>query len=245
MVGAGIGVGMAATANPTSSGMNMGPSTAQPTTTGKHATKRTAAKVAACERLKPNVKVNAAKQAWVRKYGVNRCTMPNLAPVSQASAVQRSAATTLLQQTEADTAKYANLATAKAAGFDLQASLTRAERRHPGLAKAIARVDSAGLKAGGMGPMLHVGNKANSHDGKLLDPNAPETLMYAYTGRGAWKLIGVMYTAKQAFPNLPPDPGGPITRWHYHPSGGGQSLMMHLFFVSGNDLARAYAATMT
>ncbi len=40
----------------------------------------------------------------------------------------------------------------------------------------------------------------------------------------------------------PPDPGGPITRWHYHDKSGGQALMMHNFFVPGNDLAHAYVA---
>jgi hypothetical protein len=92
--------------------------------------------------------------------------------------------------------------------------------------------------------MLHVLNRANLHDGKVLDPSAPETLMYTYTGHNNWKLVGVMYIANEAYPQAPPDPGGPITRWHYHDMGGGKSLMMHVFFVPGNDLAKAYALTM-
>jgi hypothetical protein len=91
-------------------------------------------------------------------------------------------------------------------------------------------------------PMMHVGNKANKSDGKVLDPSAPETLMYGYEGDGHWMLMGVMYTAAESYPQAPPDPGGPITRWHYHNKSGGQGLMMHIFFVPGNDLAHAYAA---
>jgi hypothetical protein len=68
--------------------------------------------------------------------------------------------------------------------------------------------------------------------------------MYEYQGHNAWKLIGVMYTANESYPQAPPDPGGPITRWHYHDNGGGASLMMHIFFVPGNDLAQAYALRM-
>jgi len=41
-----------------------------------------------------------------------------------------------------------------------------------------------------------------------------------------------------------PAPGGPITRWHYHDKSGGKGLMMHIFFVPGNDLAHAYATEM-
>ena len=165
--------------------------------------------------------------------------MPNLPDVSAASPEQRQAATDLLTQTEQDTAKYSDVATAKAAGYDLQAALTRAEAKKPKLKDEMASVD-AGKMPKAM-PMLHVANKAFRKDGKVLDPNAPETLMYEYSGHGAWKLIGVMYTATESYPAAPPDPGGPIVRWHYHEKSGGASLMMHVFFVPGNDLANAYA----
>lgn len=234
LVGAGVGVGMAATGDSTS-GMRMSPS---PTTTnsahqpgkkGKHGKSATP---------------DPARAAWARKYGVNRDTMPNLAPVASATAQQRAAATALLKATEAATAKYGNLATAKAAGYDLQASLAKREQKTPRLAQAIKQVDAGRMPMNGRMPMLHVGNTTGARtDGKVLDPNAPETLMYEYTGHGNWKLIGVMYTANEAYPKAPPDPGGPITRWHYHPKAGGQHLMMHVFFVP--DLAHAYAAEMT
>lgn len=53
-----------------------------------------------------------------------------------------------------------------------------------------------------------------------------------------------MYTAGESYPQAPPNPGGPITRWHYHDDGGGDALTMHVFFVPGNDLAHACALKM-
>jgi hypothetical protein len=99
--------------------------------------------------------------------------MPNLADVSTASAQQRAAATDLLTRTEAATAKYADLSLAKAAGFDVWASLSRAETRRPGLARAIARIDAGAGTSGKWMPILHVANQANRVDGKVLDPSAP------------------------------------------------------------------------
>jgi hypothetical protein len=68
--------------------------------------------------------------------------------------------------------------------------------------------------------------------------------MYEYQGHNTWKVIGVMFTANEIYPQAPPDPGGPIMRWHYHDKLLGQALMMHVFFVRGNDLAHAYALRM-
>jgi hypothetical protein len=194
-------------------------------------------------RAHPAAAVDPAKQAWARQYGVDRSSMPDLAPVAGATPAQRDAATDLLVRTEAATAGYADPAVAANAGFDLRAGLARREKRFPGLAAKLHSVDTGTPPAGGM-PMLHVSNKANRADGKVLDPTAPETLMYGYQGHDRWTLMGVMYTANETYPQAPPDPGGPITRWHYHDKSGERSLMMHLFFVPGNDLAHAYAADM-
>ena len=215
----------------------------QPASTDQTTTVAPTAKIKAGGRHAGKAAVDPARQAWAHKYGLDRSTMPNLPDVASASPQQRAAATDLLVRTEAATAAYADLAKAKAAGFDLQASLAKAEQKHPRLADALKRVDAGG-RSGRM-PMVHVANKANRADGKVLDPTAPETLMYGYQGHGQWILVGVMYTANEAYPQAPPDPGGPITRWHYHDKSGGQALMMHVFFVPGNDLAHAYAAEMT
>lgn len=183
----------------------------------------------------------AARQAWARKYGQNRDTMPDLPPVASASDAQREAALNLLTQTEAATAPFSDVSAATAAGYDLQKALAKAEAKNPKLASILSAVD--GGKMPKTMPMLHVANIRAGTFG-VLDPSHPQTLMYEYEGNGNWKLVGVMYTAGKAFPQAPPDPGGPITRWHYHPKSGGAGLMMHIFFVPGNDLAHAYALTM-
>jgi hypothetical protein len=184
-----------------------------------------------------------SRQAWARQYGQAFSSMPNLPDVGSATPEQRAAAADLLARTEAGVRKYMDPAAAKAAGYDLDASLARTEQRRPHLAQAMQAVD-AGQTPKRM-PMLHVVNKANLRDGKVLDPDAPEVLMYEYQGHNAWKVVGVMYTANEAYPAAPPDPGGPITRWHYHDNvRGGQALMMHIFFVPDNDLAHAYALKM-
>lgn len=190
---------------------------------------------------------NPARVAWARTYGQSRESMPNLPNVAAATAEQQAAARNLLTATEAATARFADLAVARAAGYDLQASLARAEKKKPALATAIKKVDDGSWPDGKPTPMLHVRNPAYGSDGRVLDPAAPETLMYSYQGQGSWKLIGVMFRADEAFPQAPPTPGGPITRWHYHDKAGagGGGLMMHVFFVQGNDLAQAFATTMS
>ncbi len=238
VVGAGAGVGMVVTADNPSSTPAGAPATTPAlggTTQGKkHAGRQPGAKV----------KVDLARQAWAHKFGVDRTTMANLADVNSASPAEQAAAQDLLLRTEEATAQYADLDKAKAAGYDLQASLAQNEKKQPGKAKNLQRIDAGQQTPDGSMPMLHVGNDANRSDGKILDPSAPETLIYSYAGEGHWTLVGVMYTANESYPQAPPDPGGPITRWHYHEKSGGQKLMMHVFFVPGNDLAHAYAAEM-
>ena len=235
LVGAGGGVGMAFA----DSGSASAPASAPTTIAARHGGKAVGARHGRKHGVDP------ARQAWAHKYGLDRSTMPTLPDVASASPEQQAAAKDLLMATEAATARYSDLVVAKAAGFDLQASLAKKEAKRPGLAAAMQRVDAGGSKMGKRMPMLHVANEANRADGKVLDPSAPETLMYSYQGQGNWTLIGVMYTANESYPQAPPDPGGPITRWHYHTKSGGQKLMMHVFFVPGNDLAHAYATEMT
>jgi hypothetical protein len=230
-----VGVGMAFGASDSEGG----PDAATPK--GGHSVNAQNPKTAAGGRHRPG-SADPARQAWAHEYGQDRSSMPNLPDVSSATPQQQAAAADLLSRTQSATSSYADPAKAQAAGFDLQASLARAEQRLPGLARRMQRVDAGATPA--RMPMLHVVNKTYLRDGKVLDPSAPEALMYEYEGHNTWKLVGVMFVATEAYPQAPPDPGGPITRWHYHDKAGGASLMMHVFFVPGNDLSHAYALTM-
>jgi hypothetical protein len=187
-------------------------------------------------------KADPARKAWAQQYGQAFSSMPDLPDVASATPEQQAAATDLLARSESATAAYSDVASAKAAGFDLDAGIAHAEQMHPRLADLIAAVD-AGQKPARM-PMVHVANKANLHDGRVLDPSTPEVLMYEYEGHNTWKVVGVMFTANEIYPQAPPDPGGPIMRWHYHDKLLGQALMMHVFFVPDADLAHAYALRM-
>lgn len=247
VAGAGVGVGMAATSHdsgsPTAGKPASDPTGGKQSGKSKHAKGKHAGK---SKQGKGNAKaVDPARAAWSHKYGQDRTTMPTLSPASSGSAQQRAAATDLLMRTEAATAKYSDLAAAKAAGYDLQASLARKEKKSPKTADRMKQIDAGNAPSGQKMPMLHVGNKSLKSDGKVLDPNAPETLMYSYEGDGKWKLIGVMYVANESYPHAPPNPGAPISRWHYHDKSGARGLMMHIFFVPGNDLAHAYATEMS
>jgi hypothetical protein len=177
-------------------------------------------------------------RAWARKYGQDARQMPNLPDVNAATPEQRAAAIDLMRRTEAGTAAFANPDAAVAAGYTLIGDVVRAGQ-NPAIAKTMEALDGA---MPGMMSMLHVANV--HHSNAVLDPNAPDDLMYDYQADGTWKLSGVMYMADGAYPGPPPDPGGPITRWHYHSRMKGVHLMMHVFFVPDNDLAHAYAYSM-
>jgi hypothetical protein len=227
LVAAGVGIGMAATdtgGDAHESGMAL-----MQSASGHHDAGGTG-------------KADPGRKAWAQQYGHAISSMPNLPDAASASPEQQAAAADLLARSESATAAYSDVAAAKAAGFDLDAGIAHAEQMHPHLAQLIQAVDS-GQTPPRM-PMVHVANKANLRDGKVLDPSAPEVLMYEYEGHNAWKVVGVMFTANEIYPQTPPDPGGPIMRWHYHDNLLGQALMMHVFFVPDNDLAHAYALRM-
>ncbi len=65
---------------------------------------------------------------------------------------------------------------------------------------------------GQWGP-AHFNNREYSRDGKFLDPERPEALVYMKMQDGRSVLIGVMFLAPKG---QGPRPGGPITDWHVH-----------------------------
>lgn len=63
--------------------------------------------------------------------------------------------------------------------------------------------------------LVHYMNTAYNRDGRILDPERPESLIYLSMADGSWKLVGVMYrmpSADQPGPRV----GGILTAWHAH-----------------------------
>jgi hypothetical protein len=174
--------------------------------------------------------------------------VPNLPDTASATPQQTAAAKDLLARTIIATAAYRDPAAATRAGFDVQAAWDRKQKL---LTAAGKKVRDAGA--------VHVPNKANRADGKILDPNAPETLVYRRSADGTFTLVGVMFTAEK---KTPPTSYQPYVRWHTHEAciGGGRKklkpvdgqcsagttlrtsgAMTHLWFVDASQLAQAYA----
>lgn len=100
---------------------------------------------------------------------------------------QQAAADALYEQTVAAVAAYQDPAAAAAAGF------------------GVDRI---------VGTDFHAGNPQFQSDGRMLDPERPENLVY---GRGADGpvLLGVMYET-ESLGETGPQVGGPLTVWHRH-----------------------------
>jgi hypothetical protein len=63
--------------------------------------------------------------------------------------------------------------------------------------------------------LVHYMNTAYNRDGRVLDPERPESLIYLSMADGSWKLVGVMY--RMPSPDQPgPRVGGALTAWHAH-----------------------------
>jgi hypothetical protein len=103
------------------------------------------------------------------------------------TAAQRAAADRLLQQSRASMARYADVAVAKAAGYKV--------------------IHNANDK------LLHYGNPAYMRDGRTLDPQRMESLLYVHLNSGDL-LVGGMYTVPRGVAG--PRIGGSLTPWHAH-----------------------------
>ncbi|HEY2794366.1 MAG TPA: hypothetical protein VGJ28_18535 [Micromonosporaceae bacterium] len=113
-----------------------------------------------------------------------------MAPVADAAAspAQTRAAALLADRTAASLQRFTDIRAALAAGY--RPTLT-----------------STGLR-------VHLENKAFTKDGRILDPQRPEDLMYAIAD-GKATLLSAVY--EMPYANDPgPTPGGPITMWHTH-----------------------------
>ncbi len=97
---------------------------------------------------------------------------------------------------------------ARALADATRAAMTRFARLEDAIAAGYA------LPANATGTDVHIENQQYKSDGRVLDPERPETLVYAIEG-GRATLLGVVYVMERA--GVPaPQPGGPITRWHAH-----------------------------
>jgi hypothetical protein len=108
-----------------------------------------------------------------------------------ATPAQRAAATKLVADTKAATAKYADVNVALAAGY----------KPNPNSGKI----------------PTHFPKQALMRDGNVLDPNAPESLMYWTAPDGHKVLLAAVFKTRAT--EDAPTPGGLITRWHTHATG--------------------------
>ena len=134
-----------------------------------------------------------------------------------ASGKERSAATTLVADSTEATRIYTDYERALEAGYRPNARGGENATHHP--------------------------NPALLRDGKVLDPRAPESLMYWTAPDGRKVLVGVVYKAAPG--EVAPTPGGELTMWHTH--AGGRMChpaaddecpddgvrMLHVFFFEG------------
>jgi len=104
------------------------------------------------------------------------------------TAAQQAAAVALADRTRASLARYTDIRSALAAGY------------RPG-------PERSGLR-------VHLENKAFQRDGRILDPDRPELLMYAIADGRATLLGAVFQMPRAGEPG--PAPGGPLTQWHAH-----------------------------
>ena len=157
------------------SGMSGGSSSASGSTSAGAAANPASATASVCANVKGTTTMGD---------GMVMAPVPSGAP----TAAQQAAADTLVAQTTAAVAKYANLAAATAAGY-------------------VPATNPNGYE-------VHYANWQIVKSGDVLDPNHPSSLVYANTVSGP-VLLGAMYLG--AGPCIPgPDVGGPLTQWHAH-----------------------------
>src|SRR5262249_3160339 len=100
----------------------------------------------------------------------------------------------------------------QAAAADLAARTSKGLARYADIRTAIADGYRATLSRTGL--RVHLENKAYEKDGRVLDPDHPEELMYAIADGRATLLSAVYQMESAGTPG--PTPGGPITQWHAH-----------------------------
>lgn len=113
--------------------------------------------------------------------------------LSLATPAQRRAAQQLLAEIRAAVRPWSNPRSGDLAGFD---------------------VDGRRSRTSGPIRYFHAEHRRYSHDRVYLDPQRPESLIYADVPGRPLVLVGVMFALPRGVKGR--SPGGPITRWHWH-----------------------------
>ena len=136
---------------------------------------------------------------------------------ADASSEERAAAAALVEATRDATERYVDITAALEAGY----------RPNP---------------AGGPAATHHP-NAALMRDGRVLDPEVPESLMYWTARDGTKVLVGAVFKTRPG--EDAPAPGGALTMWHTHAGGEmchpaedascpqDTGKMLHVFFFEG------------
>ncbi len=106
------------------------------------------------------------------------------------TSAQQSASLSLVDQTVAAAQRYQSLANARADGY--------------------VPITPTG------GPVVHYAKPSYIDDGKLLDPNAIESLVYANTPHGAVLVAAMYLMGSNQVGARSPMPDGCLTEWHVH-----------------------------
>jgi hypothetical protein len=132
----------------------------------------------------------AASTTWPRPW--DPAAGIDLSGVEGVSAEQEARATALVEQTLVDLPQFADPAVAEAAGY-----------------RSIGDASTGNE---------HLINAALVEDGVLLDPSAPESLVYAVADDGSRTLTGAMFIAGARPVDDPSltDWAGPLMQWHVH-----------------------------
>lgn len=124
-------------------------------------------------------------------------TIPPLASrLADAAPAQRTAAADLLALTRATLAPFASESAARAAGYVPNDAAKR---------------------------IVHYRDFANRRDGRALDPEHPEGLVYLRTAGGDLRLLGAVFSVRPG--ETAPTPGGDIFFWHTHTPSCGSFLV--------------------
>ena len=116
-----------------------------------------------------------------------------------ATPAQRAAARRIWQTMRAQAAGWSNPSRARDLGYEIQRPVRTAANRRAVL-------------------VFHAEHRASRTSGRSFDPGRPKALVFAEYPDGRLGLLGAMYGMKRGLRGA--TPGGPITRWHTHPTCG-------------------------